>query len=250
MDQLLQNQNHDKEIPNVLLTDLAYMINLSKELEKDIVSPTNEQTINFNILQNHNSDTIKNFNSNSLNQNRDENQIINIENEIEKINEDNIELTNEIKNLTQAILNFEQNNGFNSDFHDEIMRKLSKNQKINKMNLDISNKIYDLYTNKFYLDSYFLWKIYGFKQLIQISPEENFAIFQHLTKIMDNYYQIRNILKNIEGYDFFSENDIHFNKGLGLNLKENEINNNKLLLQNISHRIKNLLLVNNINIKK
>lgn len=250
MNKLLQIDNNDKKIPNVLLTDLAYMINLSKELEKDIISDKNQQTsINFNILQNTNSDNINNSN-NIFNQNQQENQISNLENEVKNINEDNTALINEIENLTQAILNFEQNNGFNSDFHDDIMIKLSKNQKINKMSLDISQKIYDLYSNKFYLDAYFLWKIYGFKQLLQVSPEENFAIFQHLANIMDNYYQIRNILKNIGEYDYFSENEMRFSKGLGLKLKENKINDNKLLLQNISNRIKNLLHKNNINIKK
>ena len=91
------------------------------------------------------------------------------------------------------------------------------------MTLDISQKINELYENKYYNDCYDLWNIYGFKPLLHLSPEENYELLRHLTKIKDDLYRRKYILKNLDNYNLFNDYNCYFETGISFrNIKDKE----------------------------
>ena len=87
--------------------------------------------------------------------------------------------------------------------------------------MEISQKIYELYQNKYYNDCYDLWNLFDMKPLLNLSAKENFEILRHLTKVRDEYINRKNILDNLNKFNFFDDNNYQFETGINF-----EINNN------------------------
>ena len=139
---------------------------------------------------------------------------------------ENINLETEVKNLKQTLSSFEENNGYISPYHDDIINKKKEKKVPQKITMDISEKIYELYKNKYYIDCYDLWSLYNLKPLLNLSPKENFEILRHLTKIKDEYLQRKNILNNLDNFNFLDDNHYQFETGINfdLNKRDNIIN--------------------------
>jgi hypothetical protein len=204
--------------------DLFYMINAGKELEKNLMSSSDK-------LSN------KQLNKNNIDDNKNKN------------------LEKEVKKLKNSLEFFEEKFGYISPYHDDIINKKKEKKVIQSLTLDISQKIYELYENKYYNDCYDLWNIYGFKPLLHLSPEENYEILRHLTKIKDDLYRRKYILKNLDNFNVFNDYNCYFETGISfrnikdkenkdLNPKEN-YNNNSAYFQSSNNN--NNINNNNIN---
>jgi hypothetical protein len=189
--------------------DLFYMINAGKELEKNLMSSSDKPSN-------------KQLNINNVDDNKNKN------------------LEKEVKKLKNSLEFFEEKFGYISPYHDDIINKKKEKKVIQSLTLDISQKIYELYENKYYNDCYDLWNIYGFKPLLHLSPEENYEILRHLTKIKDDLYRRKYILKNLDNFNVFNDYNCYFETGISfrnikdkenkdLNPKENYNNNNAYL---------------------
>ena len=155
-------------------------------------------------------------------------QLPNIKNESTKSKLlENISLETEIKNLKQTLSSFEEKYGYLSPYHDDIINKKKEKKVPQKITMDISEKIYELYKNKYYIDCYDLWSLYNLKPLLNLSPKENFEILRHLTKIKDEYLQRKNILNNLDNFNFLDDNHYQFETGISFDLNKLDNNNNK-----------------------
>ena len=206
----MKNNPDDKN--SQTLTDLFYMLNVGKELEKNYISPNNKP-INKYI--------------NYINQQKEKNDSM-----INKNNNNN--LKKEIHELKNTIISFEEKYGYNSPYHDDIIKKLKEKQSIKDLTIEISQKIYELFEKKFYNDCYDLWSIYNFKPLYNISPEENYEILRHLTKIKNELFRRQMILNNLENFNLFNDNNVYFENGISFrqmhdikNFQNNNDNNNQ-----------------------
>ena len=191
---------------NKSITELFYMINAAKELNKNSISSQN--LINSNKYK------------------------------------DNKDLEKEIQELKNKIISFEEKYGYFSPFHDDIINKLKIKKGKQILTDEISQKIYELYKNKYYIDCYDLWSIYGFQQLINISPDNNYEVLRHLTKIRDELYRRKYILDNLDNFNLFDDDNLYFETGLFFksihkdkHLKNGDFYNNK--------NIKNILNIKN-----
>ena len=172
--------------------DLFYMINAGKELEKNLISSSDKLP-----------------NKKSIKNNVDDNKNKNLEKEV-----------NKLKNSLEF---FEEKFGYISPYHDDIINKKKEKKVIQNLTLDISQKINELYENKYYNDCYDLWNIYGFKPLLHLSPEENYELLRHLTKIKDDLYRRKYILKNLDNYNLFNDYNCYFETGISFkNIKDKE----------------------------
>ena len=154
-------------------------------------------------------------------------QLPNIKNESTKNKLlENISLETEIKNLKQTLSSFEEKYGYLSPYHYDIINKKKEKKIPQKITMDISEKIYELYKNKYYIDCYDLWSLYNLKPLLNLSLKENFEILRHLTKIKDEYLQRKNILNNLDNFNFLDDNHYQFETGINfdLNKRDNIIN--------------------------
>ena len=144
---------------------------------------------------------------------------------------ENINLENEINNLKQSLSSFEEKYGYNSPYHDDILQKKKEKKVPKKLTIELSQKIYELYQNKYYNDCYELWNLFDMKPLMNLSPKENFEILRHITKVRDEYINRKNILDNLDKFNYFDDNDYQFdtgiNFGVDINNKQNLRNNNK-----------------------
>ena len=155
-------------------------------------------------------------------------QLPNIKNESTKNKLlENISLETEIKNLKQTLSSFEEKYGYLSPYHDDIINKKKEKKVPQKITMDISEKIYELYKNKYYIDCYDLWSLYNLKPLLNLSPKENFEILRHLTKIKDEYLQRKNILNNLDNFNFLDDNHYQFETGINFDFNKRDNNNNK-----------------------
>ena len=160
--------------------------------------------------------------SQDVSQNFNQHQIQNSSNKATKSKLlENINLENEIKNLKQSLTSFEETYGYNSPYHDDIMSKKNEKKVPKKITMEISQKIYELYQNKYYNDCYDLWNLFDMKPLLNLSAKENFEILRHLTKVRDEYINRKNILDNLDKFNFFDDNNYQFETGINF-----EINNN------------------------
>ena len=165
--------------------------------------------------------------SEDLSENFNQSQLPNIKNESTKSKLlENINLETEIKNLKQTLSSFEENYGYISPYHDDIINKKREKKVPQKITMDISEKIYELYKNKYYIDCYELWKLYNLKPLLNLSSKENFEILRHLTKIKDEYLQRKNILRNLDNFNFLDDNNYQFETGINFDLNKSD-NKNK-----------------------
>ena len=195
------------------LTDLFYMLNAGKELEKNFISPNINKSINY-------------INKEKENNNNKENQ------------NNNIDLKKEVIELKNTIITFEEKYGYNSPYHDDIINKLKQKKGIQNLTNEIAQKIIELYENKYYNDCYDLWNIYGFKPLFIITPEENYEILRHLTKVKNELYKRKKLLNNLENFNLFNDNsNVYFETGFSFK----QINNKNLNNEN------NFSKKNNIN---
>ena len=194
----------EKEHNNQPITDLFYMINAGKELEENMDSqfqnPINNQYIN-------------------LIGNIDKEDLSNKSYEIK-------DLEREVQNLKNIINSFEENYGYISPYHDDIMNKLKEKNLNRNLTTEISKTIYELYQNKFYNDCYDLWSIYGFKLLFNLSPEENFEILRHLTKVRNEISKRKYILQNLDNFNFLDDNNLYFETGISFKQIHNKQNIN------------------------
>ena len=155
-------------------------------------------------------------------------QLPNIKNESAKSKLlENISLETEIKNLKQTLSSFEEKYGYLSPYHDDIINKKKEKKVPQKITMDISEKIYELYKNKYYIDCYDLWSLYNLKPLLNLSLKENFEILRHLTKIKDEYLQRKNILNNLDNFNFLDDNHYQFETGINFALNKRDNINNK-----------------------
>ena len=224
----MKNDKENKN--NQILTDLFFMINAEKELENNLHLP---YKTTFNN---------KKYNNNIYNENS---QINNISNDFIE----STDMETEVNNLKNILISFEENYGYISPYHDDIINKVKEKKVIRKLTNEISQKIYELYQNKYYLDCYDLWSIFGFKPLLKISPEDNFEILSHLTKVKDELYNRKNIINNLDNFNLFSENNSYFETGItfkSINNKKNFKNNESIYTN--SNDININLIKNNINI--
>lgn len=205
------------------LTDLFYMLNAGKELEKNYISPNNNpinRYINYINQQKEKNDSMINKNNNN-------------------------DLKKEIHELKNTIISFEEKYGYNSPYHDDIINKLKEKQSIKDLTNEISQKIYELYEKKFYNDCYDLWSIYNFKLLYNISPEENYEILRHLTKIKNELFRRQMILNNLENFNLFNDNNVYFENGISFrqmhDLKNFKNNNDNYNQENNFSKAKNNL---------
>ena len=223
---------------NQTINDQFYMINAGKELEKNILLPNRNSNNDINI------NNLKP--DNNYNYNENQNRII-TDNNIKE----NINLEKEVKELKISLTNFEENYGYISPYHDDIIIKLKEKKQIQNLDLDICHKIYELYKNKYYNDCYDLWSLYGFKPLLFLSPEENYEILRHLTKVKDDLYRRKYLLNNLDNFNLFNDNNYNFETGISfeplkkiknLKLKERPSNN---IINNSSYNINNYSGMNN-----
>ena len=171
--------------------------------------------------------------SQDLSQNFQQHQIQNSSNKATKNKLlENINLENEINNLKQSLSSFEENYGYNSPYHDDIMRKKKEKKTPKKLTMELSQKIYELYQNKYYNDCYELWNLFDMKPLMNLSSKENFEILRHLTKVRDEYINRKNILDNLDKFNYFDDNNYQFDTGINFDV---DINNK----QNLRNNIKN-----------
>ena len=186
--------NVNNQINAQMLNDLTYMINAEKELYKEI-SDENKK--------------IKNF----------------IVEEKPKDSGENISLEKEVKNLKNYLTSFEEKNGFISPYHDDIINKMKSRKVIQKMSSEISQLIYEFYQKKYFLDCYDLWSLYGFKLLLNITPEENFEMLRHLTKVKDDLIKHKYIMNNLENFNYFDDYDFEFKNELEFDVVKKFKNN-------------------------
>jgi len=197
-------------------TDLFYMINAQKELFNDLIN----QSKNINI-NNNNISIDKNYNYNYY------------DNNISKSNKfnglkNNTNLETEVENLKISLKSFEENYGYVSPYHDDIINKLKEKKQSHNLTIEISQKIYELYQKKFYNDCYDLWSIFSFKPLPYLSPEENYEILRHLTKVRDDFCRRKNLLKNLENFNLFNDNNYNFETGISFKpIRTNKNTKNK-----------------------
>ena len=163
--------------------------------------------------------------SQDLSKNFEQHQILNSSNKTTKNKLlENINLESEINNLKQSLSSFEENYGYNSPYHDDIMRKKKEKKLPKKLTMELSQKIYELYQNKYYNDCYELWNLFDLKPLLNISSKENFEILRHLTKVRDEYINRKNILDNLDQFNYFDDNNYQFDTGINF---DNNLDNNK-----------------------
>ena len=110
----MKNNPQDKN--SQTLSDLFYMLNAGKELEKNYFSPNNK-SINRYI--------------NYINKEKEKNESM-----INKNNNNN--LKEEIEELKNTIISFEEKYGYNSPYHDDIINKLKEKQSIKDLTIEIS----------------------------------------------------------------------------------------------------------------
>ena len=202
-------------------TDLFYMINAQKELVNNLIA----QNKSINIDNNNNSSINNNFN--------DKNKY---KSNISKNLKDTTNLEAEVENLKISLNSFEENYGYISPYHDDIVNKLKEKKQSHNLTIEISQKIYELYQKKYYNDCYDLWSIFGFKPLPYLSLEENYEILRLLTKVRDDFCRRKNLLKNLESFNLFNDNNYSFETGISFKLiranknsksKTSFFNNNK-----------------------
>lgn len=216
---------------NLELNDLFYMLNAGKELEKNFISSYERSNNNKS-------------NNNIYNENDVKNNLPNSHNDINN-------LEKEVKDLKDTLISFEEKYGYISPYHDDIINKLKEKKVQQNITLEISYKIYELYENKYYNDCYDLWNIYGFKPLLNLSPEENYEMLRHLTKIKDELYRRKYILQNLDNYNIFNDYNCYFETGISFKqIKDKKNNNNLNNKENFNSNYKNYynqLNNNNIN---
>ena len=222
---------HNQENKNgQVITDLFYMIKAGKDLEEQFNTP-NQKSINN-----------KNSNYGNYNNKKTENNL----------NENN-NLEEEVNKLKDIIISFEEKYGYISPYHDDIINKLKEKKVIQNLSNEISQKIYELYQDKYYIDCYDLWSIYGFKLLYNISTEQNFEILSHLTKVKNEFSRRKNILQNLDNFNLFNDNNIYFETGISFKQinNKNNLKNNKRSLYNkdINNDIANKINENNVSFK-
>ena len=198
------------------VTDLFYMINAGKELENNLISENKNENE-------------KDTNNKTINKNHNDNKNKNLEKEVKK--------------LKNSLEFFEEKYGYVSPYHDDIINKMKEKKVCQSLSLDISQKIYELYENKYYNDCYDLWNIYGLKPLLHLSPEENYEMLRHLTKIRDDLIRRKYILQHLDNYNVFNDYNCYFETGISfrqnkdkenknLNLKDKYNNNNNYIQLN------------------
>ena len=156
--------------------DLFYMINAQKELFNNLIDQS--KSINISIDKKYNYNVKDNYKFKDL--------------------KNNTNLETEVENLKISLTSFEENYGYVSPYHEDIINKLKEKKQSHNLTIEISQKIYELYQKKYYNDCYDLWSIFGFKPLLYLSPEENYEILRHLTKVRDDFCRRKNLLKNLE----------------------------------------------------
>ena len=172
-----------------LISDLFFMLNASQDISQ-----------NFNQFQL----------QNSTNKSK-KNKLL-----------ENINLSTEVKNLKQSLSNFEENYGYNSPYHDDIINKKKEKKVSKKLSIEISQKIYELYLKKYYNDCYDLWNIFELKPLLNISAKENFEMLRHLTKVRDEYLERKNILNNLDKFNYFDDHNYQFETGINFESNKND----------------------------
>ena len=178
-------------------TDLFYMTNAQKELFNNLISQNkNINNSNISIDKNY----IYNYNV------KDKYKFKDLKN--------NTNLETEVENLKISLASFEEKYGYISPYHDDIINKLKEKKQSHNLTIEISQKIYELYQKKYYNDCYDLWSIFGFKPLPYLSPEENYEILRHLTKVRDDFCRRKNLLKNLENFNLFNDNNYNFETGI------------------------------------
>ena len=198
-----------------LISDLFFMLNASQDISQ-----------NFNQFQL----------QNSTNKSK-KNKLL-----------ENINLSTEVKNLKQSLSNFEENYGYNSPYHDDIINKKKEKKVSKKLSIEISQKIYELYLKKYYNDCYDLWNIFELKPLLNISAKENFEMLRHLTKVRDEYLERKNILNNLDKFNYFDDHNYQFETGINFESNKNDNIKNiikipriKLIIQLISKKNKSII---------
>ncbi len=153
--------------------------------------------------------------SQDLSQNFNQSQLLNTANNKTKNKLlENINLELEIKNLKKSLSSFEETYGYNSPYHDDIIAKKNEKKVVKKITMEISQKIYELYQKKYYNDCYDLWNLFDMKPLLNLSSEENFEMLRHLTKVKDEYLKRKDILENLEKFNYFDDNNYNFETGI------------------------------------
>ena len=192
----MENEN------NQTTTDFFYMINAQKELLNNLISQSKS-------INNNNNNIFIDKNYNYIYNNKDKpksNKFKDLKN--------NTNLETEVENLKISLTSFEENYGYVSPYHDDIINKLKEKKQSHNLTIEISQKIYELYQKKYYNDCYDLWSIFGFKPLPYLSPEENYEILRHLTKVRDDFCRRKNLLKNLENFNLFNDNNYNFETGI------------------------------------
>ena len=177
------------------ITDLLFMINASNELKKDLAPDQN-------MINNNKIDIINKDYQNRIKENND--------------------LKKEVETLKNTIISFEENYGYISPYHDDIINKLKEKKGNQILTNEISQKIYELYQHKYYNDCYDLWNIFELKPLLNISAKENFEMLRHLTKVRDEYLERKNILNNLDKFNYFDDHNYQFETGINFESNKND----------------------------
>ena len=208
-------------------TDLFYMINAQKELFNNLIDQSKSiNSKNISIDKNYNYNVKDNYKFKDL--------------------KNNTNLETEVENLKISLTSFEENYGYVSPYHDDIINKLKEKKQSHNLTIEISQKIYELYQKKYYNDCYDLWSIFGFKPLLYLSPEENYEILRHLTKVRDDFCRRKNLLKNLENFNLFNDNNYNFETGISFkNIRTNKNPKTKTSFFNNNNSIYNESAIKN-----